>query len=361
MTRKYGWMTVLIFLIAAAVFVSGCGKPKPGTEEPEPDPKPPFEDLIDDEPENEEEEPEPEPEPEIIYPYTYPLTGTGAEEEVLDRPFLVLVENHKNARPQSGLINADIVYEILVEGEITRFAALYHSEQPEVIGPIRSLRPYFAELGAGFDAPIVHAGYSPAAIELVRNRGLDHFDEIYGDGAYYWRSTERQKPHNLYSSIEKLREGQTRKRMRTEWKQPRAIPFADPGTEITGDAANKVRVNYLLGYYVEYVYDQEKGVYLRNMSGQPHVDKETEEQISATNIMIVETSHSVIDNVGRRAVNVNGPGNGWLVQQGKVREVKWERVSGIIRPYIEGVEVPLLPGKTWVQFIPHGFDVTFSN
>jgi len=222
------------------------------------------------------------------------------------------------------------------------------------------LRPYYAELGAGWDAPIVHAGYSPAAIEMVNKRGLDHFDEIYGDGAYYWRSKERKAPHNLYSSIEMIREGQSKKRMRSDWKQPKAIPFADPSTVITGDNAGKVRLSYLLGYYVEYVYDAEAGVYLRHMAGKPHIDKETEEQISASNVLIVQTSHSVIDNVGRRDVNVNGPGNGWIVQQGKVREMKWERVNGVIRPYINGQEVPLLPGKTWVQFIPHGYDVTFT-
>lgn len=349
MTWKNGWRAGLLLLLAMVIILAGCGQPKP---EPEPEPK--REPII-------EEEDTPEPEPEVIYPYTYPLTGSGTYEQLEDRPILVLVENHRDARPQSGLIHADIVYEILAEGEITRFAAVFHSEQPEVIGPIRSLRPYYAEIGAGWDAMIVHAGYSPAAKKMVQERRLDHFDEIYGDGAYYWRSKERYAPHNLYSSVELIRKGQTNKGMRTEWKQPAAIPFADKDVEIQGEQADYVRVEYLLGYHVEYKYDEENEIYLRHMLGEPHVDKETEEQITASNILVIETSHRVLDDVGRRDVNVFGPGSGWLIQKGVAREIDWERVDGIIRPYIDGEEVPLIPGKTWVQVISPGLEVTFDE
>ena len=92
---------------------------------------------------------------------------------------------------------------------------------------------------------------------------------------------------------------------------------------------------------VEYEYDEEKETYLRNMLGEPHVDKEAEEQIEAANIMIIAATHRVVDNVGRREINVYGPGKGWIVQKGKVREIVWERKDGIIRPYINGEEVPL--------------------
>lgn len=355
MTRTYGWQALLICIAAIMILVAGCGKPP--KQEPEPEPQLPIEQPIEI---VQEPEPEPEPEPEIIYPYTYPLTGIGTEEELVDRPFLVLVENHRAARPQSGLIDADIVYEILVEGEITRFAAIFHSQQPEVIGPVRSLRPYFAQLAEGWDAPIVHAGYSPAAIEYVRQKKLDHFDEIYNAGAYFWRSKERSAPHNLYTSIELLRKGQTNRKVRTEWKQPEPISFAEKEAVITGDVAEKVTVTYLRGYKVEYEYQAETGTYLRHMAGEPHLDKETEQQIETANLLIIKTSHRVLDNVGRREINVDGPGKGWLVQQGKVREIDWERKGGIIRPYIDGQEVPLLPGKTWIQVISPDLSATFT-
>lgn len=351
MTRMKGWPAVLIVCLALIVLAAGCGQPKP-TEDPEPEPPLPAPII--------EPEPEPEPEPEIVYPYTYPLTGIGTEEEMAARPILVLIENHKAARPQSGLIDADIVYEILAEGEITRFAAVFHSQQPEVIGPVRSLRPYFAQIAEGMDAMIVHAGYSPAAIEYVQKKKLDRLDEIYGGGAYFWRSKERSKPHNLYTSMELIRKGQENRKLRTEWNQPEAIPFADKDIVMTGEPAEKVRVDYLLGYHVEYEYDAEKETYLRYMAGAPHVDKESEEQIEAANIMIIAASHRVVDNVGRREIDVYGPGKGWIAQKGKVREIVWEQKDGIIRPYINGEEVPLIPGKTWVQVISPDLKVTFS-
>jgi len=342
-----------LVVMAVIVALAGCGK---SSEEPEPEPAPAPESQVEQDP----AEIEPEPEPEPVYPYTYPLTGIGTEELLEVRPLLMMIENHRDARPQSGLIDADIVYEILAEGEITRFAAVFHSQKPEVVGPIRSLRPYYAQIGEAVDGLIVHAGYSPAALEYVQKKKLDHFDEIYNAGAYFWRSKERKAPHNLYTSIELIRKGMEDKKVRSEWKAPAAIPFADKDTIITGETAEKVLVEYLAGYKVEYVYDAEQGKYLRNMAGSPHVDKETGRQIEAANVMIIKTSHRVLDDVGRREVNIYGPGEGWLVQQGKVREIEWKLVDGLIRPYIDGEEAALIPGKTWVQVIAPSMKVTYS-
>jgi predicted small lipoprotein YifL len=351
--RKRRWTKAWLVILAAIVALAGCGGP---AEDPEPEPMPEPEPQVVQTP----VEPEPEPEPEPVYPYVYPLTGIGTEELLEERPLLMLIENHRDARPQSGLIDADIVYEILAEGEITRFAAVFHSEKPEVIGPIRSLRPYYAQIGEAVDALIVHAGYSPAALEYVQKKKLDHFDEIYNAGAYFWRSKERKAPHNLYTSTELIRKGMGDKKVRSEWHAPAAIPFAAKDAVITGETAETVLVEYYVGYKVEYVYDAGKGTFLRHMAGSPHLDKESGEQIEAANVMIIKTSHRVLDDVGRREVNIYGPGEGWLVQQGKAREIEWKLVDGLIRPYINGEEVALVPGKTWVQVISPNLKVTFS-
>lgn len=355
MKKKHRWTKAMLVIMAAFVALAGCGK---SATEPKP------EQVPDPAPQVEQDTPpvkiEPEPEPEVIYPHVYPLTGIGTEELMEERPLLMLIENHKDARPQSGLIDADIVYEILAEGEITRFAAVFHSQKPEVIGPVRSLRPYYAQIGEAIDALIVHAGYSPAALEYVQKKKLDHFDEIYNAGAYFWRSKERKAPHNLYTSVELIRKGMEAKKVRSEWKAPSAITFAGKDAEISGETAEKLLVEYLLGYKVEYVYDAEKGTYLRNMAGSPHVDKETGEQIEASNVMIIKTSHRVLDDVGRREVNIYGPGEGWLVQKGVAREIEWKLENGLIRPYIDGQQAPLVPGKTWVQVISPNMKVTYS-
>jgi hypothetical protein len=146
-----------------------------------------------------------------------PLTGLGSEREVRERPVAVMVENAPQARPQSGLDQADIVYEVLAEGEITRFVAVYQSGSPSVIGPVRSIRPYFVKLGEGFDAMIVHAGWSQDAMDLIADHNINHLDEVYGDGTYYWRSKDRKAPHNLYTSMDNIRKAAVNKKFRTDW------------------------------------------------------------------------------------------------------------------------------------------------
>ncbi|WP_248929815.1 DUF3048 domain-containing protein [Paenibacillus hamazuiensis] len=307
--------------------------------------------------------------------FRFPLIGTGSEREVKERPVIVMVENAPQARPQSGLDQADLVYEVLAEGEITRFLAVYQSKSPQVIGPVRSIRPYFVEIGTGLDALIVHAGWSQDAMDLIAQRKLDHLDEVYGDGAYYWRSTERKMPHNLYTSMEKIRQGAANKKFRTEWNGPQLTFAASPGTAAPSAAAkagadparpaqgtetktaNKVTIPYIRGYNVSYQYDAASGKYKRFMEGQAHVDKETGEQLTATNILICESKHQVIDKEGRRQVDVFGPGKGYLVQAGTLQEVTWQEKDGIIRAFSGGKELPLLPGQTWIQIVPEDWGV----
>lgn len=306
--------------------------------------------------------------------FRYPLTGVGSEREVKERPVMVMVENAPQARPQSGLDQADLVYEILAEGEITRFLAVYQSKSPQVIGPVRSIRPYFVEIGAGLDALIVHAGWSQDAMNMIASQKLDHFDQVYGDDAYYWRSSERKAPHNLYTGIDKIRQGAVSKKFRSEWSGPQLTFAAASGAPSLSDRsapsapaskpipiqsrpANKVTVSYLHGYNVSYQFDSASGLYKRYMEGAPHLDKETGKQLAGANILICESKHEVVDKEGRRQIDVTGPGKGYLVQAGTVQEVQWERKNGMIRGFAGDRELELIPGQTWVQIIPEGWGI----
>jgi hypothetical protein len=300
-----------------------------------------------------------EPEEEIVeeepeLPFKLALTGEGSEIENKARPVMVLVENSPAARPQSGLHQADIVYEVLSEGDITRFLAIYQSESPEVIGPVRSARDYFIRIADGLDSLIVHAGWSPDAQKLLTGQGRPNINQLIGgDHAYYWRSSERKAPHNLYTSMEKIRQGAEDKKYRDEGKDLN-LKFADADHTIDGDKAGKVKVNYINGYYVSYEYDEAARIYNRYMLGKAHKDKESDIQITASNILVLESSHKVLDKAGRRDVNIAGPGNGRLVQKGIVQEITWQSTDGIIRAYKDEVEIPLVPGKTWIHIVPIG-------
>lgn len=291
--------------------------------------------------------------------YRFPLTGAVSGKPVHDRPVTVMVENAPQARPQSGLDQADLVYEILAEGEITRFVAVYQAQAPKVIGPVRSIRPYFVKLGEALDAIIVHAGWSQDAMDLIADHKLEHLDEVYGDGAYYWRAGDRKMPHNLYTSIEKIRQGAEKKKFRTEWKGTDAqFAFAADKPQLTdGKPAAKATVNYIRGYNVTYQYDSDTGLYKRFMEGKPHTDKETGKQLTAANILVCESKHQILDNEGRRDVDVNGPGTGYLLQGGQMKEVTWEQKNGMIRAFSDGRELAMLPGQTWIQVIPEGWGI----
>ena len=144
--------SIIIYMLLAILLVSACSKNK--AEEPIKDPEDPI-----------TKEPAEEPEPIL---YEAPFTGVMSEEESLSRPVAVMINNHPLARPQSGLSQADIVYEFITEGNVTRLLAIFQSELPEQIGPVRSARDYFIHMAKGLDAFYVAHGYSPDALAAVK-------------------------------------------------------------------------------------------------------------------------------------------------------------------------------------------------
>jgi hypothetical protein len=297
---------------------------------------------------------------------TFPLTGLPAKEEIKHRPVMVMIENSPAARPQTGLHQADWVYEILAEGEVTRFAAFYQSERPAVIGPVRSIRPYYVRLGHGHDAIVVHAGWSQDAMNEMERLKVEHLDQVYGDDKYYWRDNTRKAPHNLYTSIDKVMEGAAAKKFASEWKGPRPAFAVQSGEAVEamalpqGRSAQHVTIPYLSGYKVEYEWDAGSHSYLRTMAGKPHTDKDSGARLTAANIIIAETAHKILDKEGRREVTVTGSGKGVLITGGQATDITWANKDGMIRAYSGEREIPLTPGKTWVQIVPTGASVTIE-
>lgn len=290
----------------------------------------------------------------VAKPYSAPFTGIGVDHKLENRPIMVMVNNHPKARPQSGLDKADIVYEILAEGEVTRFVAIYQSQKPEVIGPVRSIRPYYIQVGAGFDAVMVHAGGSQDALETLAHSDYSAINEI-SNGAYFWREKFRKAPHNLYTDLEHIEKAMRDKGMREKSELP-YFPFLPADTEIVeGEPATQINVTFHSAYKASYQYDAKTKQYLRLTEGKPHVDLTTNQQLSVTNLLVVSAKHRVLDNEGRRSVDVIGPGDGYLFQQGKARKIKWKRSGGVIRAYTDisfTEELPLLPGNTWINMVP---------
>src|SRR5699024_7541769 len=149
---------------------------------------------------NEGKDDETSPETDSKTEQQYPFTGLTTDEENNQRPVAVMVNNHPKARPQSGLSQADVVFEVLAEGSITRFLAIYQSEQPEVVGPVRSAREYFCELTDGYDAIYVYHGAANFVEQMIQERQVENINgaSFDNDGHVFKRESFRQAPHNSY-------------------------------------------------------------------------------------------------------------------------------------------------------------------
>ncbi|MFC4023324.1 DUF3048 domain-containing protein [Oceanobacillus longus] len=300
----------------------------------------------------------------------FPLTGIETDEEVDNRIISVMVNNHPAARPQSGLSEADIVFEILAEGMITRLLAFYQSEMPDVIGPVRSAREYYFELANGYDALYVYHGAANFVNDMIANRGINYLDgAIYdNDGNLFKRESFRKAPHNSYLLLDAVYDMAEGKGYETAASHEPLEFLANEEVEnLSGETKKHVKIVYSNNpsWIVEYSYDEANGNYSRSSDGEQTIELNSEEPIVLDNVFIVETSHEVIDDAGRRAVDMESGGSAYLIQEGHVQEVQWENREGRIVPVKDGELVGFVPGKTWINVVPTNpgmqQSVTFSN
>ena len=289
-------------------------------------------------------------------PFVTPFTGERVADEITMRPVLVTINNHPQARPQSGLAQADVVYEMLAEGDVTRFLALYQSELPETLGPIRSARSYFIDIAKGLDAFYIAHGYSPEAKTMLDNHVVDHMNGMQYDGTYFKRSSERKAPHNSYITGENLLDGAEKVGASILYQKKVAYPFYDGDDSVKiGVQANEVAIKYSNSgtFNSHYVYDGQTNRYTRFSANVQTVDYVTKQPIQLANILFFEMPHRVIDNEGRRDITITGSGKAYVFQAGTMREIQWENTDGLLIAVEEdGSEVKLVPGKTWIHFVP---------
>jgi hypothetical protein len=305
--------------------------------------------------------------PIAIAQYTAPLTGLPIEEPSNVRPIAVMINNAPAARPQSGLSKADIVYEVLAEGGITRLVAIFQSHNdPITIGPIRSIRPYLIEIGELYHGLLVHAGGSPEAYSILQEQKKDDLDEIGKSGSFFWRDKSRKAPHNLYSDTDKLRAGADKLNYAQDVKIP-SYPFRTENDPITGEKADKVEITFQLkSYTVSYEYDEDMKIYKRFINNKSHIDLTNNMQLEAANVIIMGADHQVLDDIGRISVDVNLGGEAMMFQHGNLIRGNWiHSEDDVIRFVKDGQEIPLVPGITYINIVPNkpSFEshVTVSN
>ncbi len=278
-------------------------------------------------------------------------------EQAALRPLTIVVENHFDARPQSGLLEAEIVYETLAEGGITRFLAVFQTQAPKEIGPVRSARPYFNFLADMWHAPLVHAGGSKQALsELNSNFYKNLFDSnefYYGD--YFYRDSERYAPHNLYTTLEDQRKLLQKKDTLNWEKFSLWETQKTPTDQIAPDVTNLTIPFSTTSYEVNYNYDYGTNSYRRSVGNVATLDKNNQEQISPKNIlvMLADIATNPDDDLGTQSIKLNNSGPCYLFRDGKFFQGKWEYKNN--RHYYtdqDGNPLKLEPGQTWIEIFP---------
>ena len=287
-------------------------------------------------------------------PFHFPLTGIGSSTEVKGRAVAVMINNHPAARPQSGLNKADMIYELLAEGDVTRFLAIFQSEHPDNIGPVRSARSYYIELAKGYDSLYIAHGNSPDAKEMLDSGYIDALNGLYYDGTLFKRASFRKAPHNSYISYDNILQGANQNGYEMD-QAPSSLLFLteDQVKELAGEEANHVSISYYDQISnSSFEYDKTLQKYKRFSNEQQTVDYDTEEPILIDNVLIIETKHRIIDSSGRRNIDLTAGGKAFLIQKGKKIDVEWRNIDGRVLPYKDGEVVGLVPGKTWINVMP---------
>lgn len=297
---------------------------------------------------------------EVSVKYISPFTGLPVKDKVREKVVAVIIENAPQARPQAGLMAADIVYEFLVEGGITRFLALYWNNMPEKIGPVRSARPYMVETALDYNALLLHAGASPQGFAMLSDSGIKHLDQIF-QGKYYWRSNERKAPHNLYTGDDRITP-YLNKLTGQDYKQRfsfNQISFL----QADDNRANNIIINYWGGNRIKYIYNESENLYYRYINKDfdyPHL-AENGKQLNTRNLIVQFINTRVIDDEGRLEMKLEGEGDILFFKDGVITKGIWKKGSNSWTIFHDktGKEIKLNPGQTWIEVVPTSVKVDY--
>lgn len=295
-----------------------------------------------------------------VYPIIHPA-GSGRVAGAMFRsqwlgsgaiPLAVVVENHVAARPVLGLERARVVYEAPAEGGITRYLAIFDlADLPDVVGPVRSVRPYFIDWALEWKAGLLHSGGSPAALAMLRGGRISHWDEISAAGRYYFRDPARPRPHNLFTSRALMRQAFA------EAELPTAVAFTPWAVEAAEGiplpvSHPAVRIAFRDPHYcVGFFYDATQDAYQRWLAGQPQLSG-TGETLWARTVALQYVAAFVQDAEGRLDLNTRGGGPAELFFHGRRQAARWERTAGKTA-FVDttGAPIGLPQGPVWITVV----------
>ena len=350
----------------SAVAVVPSGSPEPGgspspsrppTPSPTPTPAP-----------TPTPSPTPTPTPE---PVPAPLTGRLVRPDIAARyPIAVMIDDHPDARPQSGFADAAVVWHAPAEGGIPRYMLIFQDRSAPSIGPVRSARQYYIAWAAEWDALYAHVGGSPQAMDTLRRQGngqlVYNADEFRWGGVYFHRTKDRFAPHNVYTSGKELRALAQRLGAKDGPREP-VWRFAPDASPVLRPKGGRISVAYRFNA-ITYRYDRESNAYLRSVTGEKQqVDRGTDKPVAPKNVVIMIMSFAPLNdgsNKSRLEADYVGRGTAWIATNGTTIKGTWRKTSmtGPTRFFdADGKPVTLTIGQTFIQVMPKGSKVTVKD
>lgn len=284
------------------------------------------------------------------------------------RPIAVMIDNHIDAMPQAGLLEADIVYEIIVEGGETRLMLILQDKDLDKIGPIRSARHYFLDYALENDAIYVHFGSSPQALSDIEKYSVDNINGINESSTSFWRVSDKYAPHNAVTNTDNIMKIAQREGYATKTDKETVLNYVVKKVNLEdGEIANTVTIPYSEVNTVKYEYDADKKEYVRYSRGEKQVDWDTKKTITTKNIIIEKADNWTLDDgsgKGRQTLDNIKTLDGYYITNGKVIPIKCEktsRTSQTVYKDLEGNEIDVNDGKTFIQICPDDAKITFDE
>ncbi len=291
------------------------------------------------------------------------LDGVMTDQTSANRhPLAIMVENHPDARPQAGLDKASVVYEAIAEGGITRFLAVYGTNEAEKVGPVRSARTYYVDWAHGFDAYYAHVGGNMDALEKIPKDKIMDLDQ-FRYSAPYWRekSAGVSSEHTMFTSTLKLRDQATKNNYSTS-NNFNVYKYKEDPKDAERDAlpeSQKVTVNFSSAdYKVDFIYDKIANSYKRLLAGKSHTDRITKDQLTAKNIVVMTmTRKATVTKINETGyiMDTVGSGKAKFFLDGKETDGTWKKQSSSDREMFydaSGNEVTFNRGQLWICVIP---------
>ncbi len=277
------------------------------------------------------------------------------------RPYAVMIDNQgTRVLPQGGIYKAQIVYEIMVEGGITRLMPVFWGTLPELVGPVRSSRHYFLDYVLEHDAIYVHFGYSPQAMTDISKLKINNINGVANGGEVFWDLTkDRNNWQDSYTSNSNIANYVQKVKYRTDTQNEFPFNYNEESKNLlNGFEAKDIFIKYSQGYSCKFIYDEKEGNYKRFRDGIPHMERITNEQLTGKNIIIQYARNYTLkgDTEGRQEVEtVKNDGNGLFITNGKAINIKWSKKSRSSQTeYLDGdgKKINLNPGLTWIEIVP---------